>query len=74
MAKELFPSSYECDCGHESHFFENTIKEMKHMSEKKEVRLGDASKKNEHSIIFYKGEATEIKCPRLGNCIISEYE
>ena len=44
------------------------------MSDNKEVRLGDASKNNEHTIVFYRGEATEIKCPRLGNCIISEYD
>ncbi len=27
MPKEIFPSSYVCDCGHESHFFENTVKD-----------------------------------------------
>jgi hypothetical protein len=74
MARKLFPSSYECDCGHESHFFENTIKEMKQMSKKKKVRLGDGSEKNEHTIVFYKGEAAEIECPKLGKCAISEYE
>ena len=41
MPKEIFPSSYECDCGHQSHFFENTIREMKAMSRKKKVRLLD---------------------------------
>jgi hypothetical protein len=35
MPKEIFPSSYECDCGHQSHFFENTIREAKAMSHKK---------------------------------------
>jgi hypothetical protein len=35
MPKEIFPSSYECDCGHQSHFFENTIKEAKALSHKK---------------------------------------
>ncbi len=28
MPKEIFPSSFECDCGYQSHFFENTTKEM----------------------------------------------
>ncbi len=73
MAKGLFPSSYECDCGHESNFFENTIREMKRMSKKKRVRLGDSAK-NEHKIIFHKGEAIEIECPEKGRCIISEFE
>ena len=41
MPKEIFPSSYECDCGRRSHFFENTIREMKAMSRKKKMRLGD---------------------------------
>jgi hypothetical protein len=63
MPKEIFPSSYECDCGHQSHFFENTIREAKTMSRKKEVRLGDADP-DEHVIVFYRGEMTEIICPR----------
>jgi len=29
MPRELHPSSYECDCGHVSDFFESTINEMK---------------------------------------------
>ena len=72
MTKELFPSSYECDCGHESHFFENTIKEMKRMGKKKEVRLGESAE-DEHTIIFYKGKAVEIICPKLGKCNVSGY-
>jgi hypothetical protein len=43
MRKEIFPSSYECDCGHQSHFFENTIREIKAMSRKKKVRIGDSA-------------------------------
>ena len=42
MPKEIFPSSYECDCGHQSHFFENTIREMKALSRRKEARLVDS--------------------------------
>ena len=34
MPKEIFPSSFECDCGHQSDFFENTIREMRAMSQK----------------------------------------
>jgi hypothetical protein len=62
MPRELFPSSFECDCGHQSDFFENTIKEMKAMSHKKRVRLGDAAP-DEHFIVFYKGKMVDIICP-----------
>jgi hypothetical protein len=65
MPKEIFPSSYECDCGHQSHFSENTIRDIKAMSRKKKVRLLD-SETNEHIIVFFKGEMVEIICPRQG--------
>ncbi|MDM8527943.1 hypothetical protein QUF58_06970 [Anaerolineales bacterium HSG24] len=54
MAKQIIPSSFKCDCGHESNFFESTIRDMKRMSKKKKVYLGD-SEEDEHTIIFYKG-------------------
>ncbi len=69
MAIELFPSSFRCDCGHESDFFENTVREMKAMSKRKKVRLGDDDK---HTIVFYKGEAIEIICPKLKACKITD--
>lgn len=69
MAREIFPSSYQCDCGNESHFFENTIREMKKMSVKKRVRLCD---EQNHTIIFDQGRATEILCPNKGKCPILE--
>jgi len=62
MPREIFPSSYLCDCGHQSDFFENTIREIKAMSRKKKVRLGD-SDIPEHTIVFYKGEMIDIICP-----------
>jgi hypothetical protein len=40
MPKEIFPSSYKCDCGHRSEFSENTIR-GKAMSRKKKVCLGN---------------------------------
>lgn len=70
MAKELFPSSYECDCGHQLHFFENTVRGMKEMSLKKRVRLregGDA-----HTVVFHKGEMVEIFCPVRGETFPNE--
>jgi hypothetical protein len=54
MPKEIFPSSYECDCGRQSHFFENTVKVMKAMSQKKRVRLVGAALE-EHIIVFDQG-------------------
>ena len=63
MPKEIFPSSYECDCGHRSEFSENTIREIKRMSRRKKVRLGDSAT-DEHIIVFYKGEMVDIICPR----------
>ncbi len=63
MPKTIFPSSYECDCGHESHFFENTVREMKRMSHNKEVRLGDATLE-EHIIVFHRGKMVKILCPK----------
>jgi hypothetical protein len=51
MPHEIFPSSFECDCGHRSHFFE-----------KKRVRLGDVAP-DEHFIVFYQGKMVDIICP-----------
>ena len=70
MATELFPSSFRCDCGHELDFSENTVQSMKKMSKKKRVRLGD----EKHTIVFYRGEAIEIHCPKLGTCKITDFE
>lgn len=70
MAIELFPSSFQCDCGQELDFFENTVKEMKKMSKTKHIRLGN----EEHTIVFHKGEAIEIICPQIGRCIITDSE
>ena len=62
MPKEIFPSSYECDCGHQSDFCENTIREIKAMSLRKRIYLGD-SERDEHTIVFYRGEMIDIICP-----------
>src|SRR2546423_5114655 len=63
MPKEIFPSSFECDCGHQSDFFENTVREMKAMSQKKKVYLADSAPE-EHTIVFYRGKMVEIQCPK----------
>jgi hypothetical protein len=63
MPKEIFPSSFECDCGHQSDFFENTVREMKAMSQKKKVYLADSAPE-EHTIVFYRGKMVAIQCPK----------
>src|SRR2546428_5009782 len=63
MPKEIFPSSFACDCGHQSDFFENTVREMKAMSQKKKVYLADSAPE-EHTIVFYRGKMVEIQCPK----------
>ena len=63
MPKEIFPSSYLCDCGHQSDFFENTIREAKAMSQKKKVYLADSAPE-EHTIVFYRGKMVDIQCPK----------
>ena len=62
MPEEIFPSSYRCDCGHESHFSEGTVREAKKMSRRRAIRLGDAAP-DEHVIVFHGGEMIEIRCP-----------
>jgi len=42
---------------------DRTIREIKAMSRKKKVRLGD-SEPDEHIIVFYKGEMIDIICPK----------
>ena len=64
MPKEIDFSSYECDCGHQSHFFANTIKEAKAMSLRRTVRLGD-SEAHQHTIVFQHGRMVEILCPKM---------
>src|SRR5260370_25525158 len=63
MPKEIFPSSFECDCGHQSDFFENTVREIKAMSQKKKVYLADSAPE-EHTIVFYRGKMVQIQCPK----------
>jgi hypothetical protein len=68
MAKQVDTSSFKCDCGHESYFFENTIREMSQMSARRgslEAGLG-SSEPPEHGIIFSRGQVVAIKCPKLG--------
>jgi len=63
MPQEIFPSSYEFDCGRRLDFSENTIREIKAMSRKKKVHLGDSAT-DMHAVVFYKGEMIDIICPK----------
>src|SRR2546428_5161753 len=63
MPKEIFPSSFECDCGHQSDFSERTVRDIKAMSQKKKVYLADSAPE-EHTIVFYRGKMVEIQCPK----------
>lgn len=64
MPTEIFPSSFKCDCGHQSDFFERTVREMRADSRnrKKEICLADDGKPS-HLIYFLAGEVTAIYCP-----------
>jgi hypothetical protein len=75
MATFIFPSSYRCDCGHESDFFENTVKEMEKESKKKRTTMHLAdSEDDEHVIEFKQGKAVTVICPKLGKCKITKEE
>ena len=68
MPKPIDISSFECDCGHQSHFSEGAIWSMREMSRRRggrEVGLG-SSERPEHGIIFSGGTVVAIDCPKLG--------
>ncbi len=64
MPKEIDISSYECDCGHQLHFFENTIREMKQISYRRREGIGEGD--DRHAAIFHKGEFVAMFCPKAG--------
>src|SRR5947207_15783964 len=72
MARRLIPSSFECDCGHQSHFSEGTVREMEADSSRrrKPIQLLD-SERDEHAIEFENGAATVVICPKLGRVRIT---
>ena len=67
MAKEIFPSSYERDCGYVAHFFENTVKEVKKLSHAKRQWLADGTGNDKHVVVFENGEMTTMLCPEQGH-------
>jgi len=66
MPREIFPSSYECDCGFVAHFTENTVKEVKKRSQAKRQWLADGTGTEKHIVVFEGGEMTTMLCPREG--------
>ena len=67
MPKEIFPSSYECDCGYVAHFFENTVKEVKKLSQSKRQWLADGTGTEKHIVVFEDSEMTTMLCPKQGH-------
>jgi hypothetical protein len=66
MPKEIEPSSYECDCGHVTHFSEHTVREVKQRSLTKRQWLSDGTGIEQHIVIFEQGQMTTMLCPRDG--------
>jgi hypothetical protein len=67
MPREIYPSSYVCDCGYQSDHFENTIIELKRLSRRRQERLG--SDDGAHTVVFDGGEMTAMWCPKVGKGI-----
>jgi len=67
MPRELFPSSYRCDCGYQSDHFESTVAELKRASLRTPQRLG--SDDGGHIVVFNRGEMTAMWCPSVGKDI-----
>lgn len=68
MPKEIFFSSYLCDCGHQIDFCENTVDEIKQKSKRKRQWLIETCNNpaEEHVIIFDDGKMVDILCPEVG--------
>ena len=64
MPREIYPSSYVCDCGQESHHFEDTIRELKAESHRRRQTL--VADDGEHKIIFRDGKMVAMYCPVAG--------
>jgi repressor LexA len=64
MPKQIDVSSFECDCGYQLHFAENTIREMMRATYRK--RGGISEGDDRHAAIFHRGEFVAIFCPKAG--------
>jgi hypothetical protein len=61
MPKEIFPSSYLCDCGYQCDFLENTVREIKQLSMRRRQCLGTDD--NQHVVVFEYGRIVDVICP-----------
>jgi len=68
MPKEMFLSSYRCDCGHRIDFSENTVGEVKQKSKRKRQWLIETcdDPAAEHVVVFDGGEMVDVLCPDDG--------
>jgi hypothetical protein len=75
LSLQHVPSSFECDCGHRSHFFENTVREAEAASRRRGgkpfILLDSEDEGQEHGIEFLNGAAAAILCPERGHCLIT---
>lgn len=62
MPKEIYPSSYVCDCGYQCDFSENTVNEIRAASMKRKQALIAYDGLNE--VIFDHGRMIVLFCPR----------
>jgi hypothetical protein len=62
MPKEIYPSSYICDCGYRCEFSGNTINELKAASMKRKQAL--IADDGLHEVIFDHGGMIAVCCPR----------
>jgi len=68
MPKEVFFSSYRCDCGHRIDFSEDTISEVKQKSKTRRLWLIETcdDPTAEHVVVFDRGEMVDILCSEDG--------
>ena len=68
MPKEIFCSSYLCDCGHPIDFFENTVREVKQKSIRKRQGLVETCEdpSAEHVVVFEGGQMVDVLCSDAG--------
>jgi hypothetical protein len=62
MPREIYPSSYVCDCGYLCDFSENTVNEIRVAGMKRKQRL--IAEDGLHEVIFDGGGMIAVYCPR----------
>jgi hypothetical protein len=62
MPKEIYPSSYICDCGYQCDFSESTVKEVRAASMKRRQEL--IADDGQHGVTLDHGKMVSLYCPR----------